>query len=182
LRKETFKFNKKLKIILISIIVIALSISIYFILIGILNHIKTIKYTNLINSETQKFNSTNFEDSRYNYLKLYNKNINNTNDQNNYYNSNLIEPGNYFTLEINLKNRYICPKMKEEKYMIAFDIPAEENSFKKKINQILKKSGAEMVQRSIWASENLELFLRLAVLIKNVGGKANVFEAKVIFS
>lgn len=66
--------------------------------------------------------------------------------------------------------------------MIAFDIPAEENSFKKKINQILKKSGAEMVQRSIWASENLELFLRLAVLIKNVGGKANVFEAKVIFS
>ena len=66
--------------------------------------------------------------------------------------------------------------------MIAFDIPAEENSFKKKINQILKKSGAEMVQRSIWASENLELFLRLAVLIKNVGCKAIVFEAKVIFS
>lgn len=120
MHKETFKFNKKLKIILISIIVIALSISIYFILIGILNHIKTIKYTNLINSETLKFNSTNFEDSRYNYLKLYNKNINNTNDQNNYYNSNLIEPGNYFTLEINLKN---TGKSEVQNLILQIEIP-----------------------------------------------------------
>lgn len=67
-------------------------------------------------------------------------------------------------------------------FLIAFDIPAKESLFKKKINQILKKTGAKMIQRSLWESENLNKLLNVAILIKNIGGKAHVFEAKVLFS
>jgi CRISPR-associated endonuclease Cas2 len=68
------------------------------------------------------------------------------------------------------------------KFLIAFDIPTKEKLFKKKIYQILKKTGAKMTQRSLWESENLNELLNIAILIKNIGGKVYVFEAKVLFS
>lgn len=68
------------------------------------------------------------------------------------------------------------------KFLIAFDIPTKEYLFRKKINQILRKIGARMIQKSLWESENLNKLVNIAILIKNVGGTVYVFEAKVIFS
>jgi CRISPR-associated endonuclease Cas2 len=69
-----------------------------------------------------------------------------------------------------------------EKFLIAFDIPANERLFRKKINQILKKIGAKMVQKSLWESNDLPKLLRIAILIKNVGGTVYIYQSKVLFS
>lgn len=66
-------------------------------------------------------------------------------------------------------------------FLLIFDIPATQNNFKKKINKILHEIGAEMVQRSIWRSDNLKELMRLAILIMNIGGKAMILEEKVVF-
>ena len=66
-------------------------------------------------------------------------------------------------------------------FLLAFDIPTPERYFKKKINLLLKSCGAKMVQRSLWKSDNLKELIRIAILIKNVGGKARVLEEKLIF-
>ena len=69
-----------------------------------------------------------------------------------------------------------------EKFLLAFDIPANERMFRKKINQILKKIDAKMIQKSLWESEDLNKLLNIAVLIKNIGGVVYVFQAEVLFS
>jgi len=68
-----------------------------------------------------------------------------------------------------------------KKYLLAFDIPTQEVYFKKRIYLMLKKIGAKMVQRSLWASDNLDELTKIATLIKNVGGKARIMEEKLVF-
>ena len=82
-----------------------------------------------------------------------------------------------------LNECYICNKweMKMKEFIIAFDIPVEERSFKVKINRILKANNAKMIQKSIWSSSNLSLLVKLATWIKEVGGKARILEEKLIF-
>jgi CRISPR-associated endonuclease Cas2 len=70
----------------------------------------------------------------------------------------------------------------EKVFIIAFDIPSNELSFKKKIHQLLKKSGSKMIQRSLWECKDLNSLIKIATLIKYVGGKAYVFEAMPLFS
>ncbi len=67
------------------------------------------------------------------------------------------------------------------KFVLIFDIPTEERNFKVKINRILNSIKAEQVQRSVWKSENLNDLTRVALLIKNIGGKARIMEEKLIF-
>jgi CRISPR/Cas system-associated endoribonuclease Cas2 len=66
-------------------------------------------------------------------------------------------------------------------YLIFYDIPSEEVYFKKKINKMLRKINAKIIQRSIWKSENLSELIKIATLIKNIGGKAKIVEEKVVF-
>jgi|FaiFalDrversion3_1042247.scaffolds.fasta_scaffold11438_2 CRISPR/Cas system-associated endoribonuclease Cas2 len=66
-------------------------------------------------------------------------------------------------------------------YLIFYDIPSEEVYFKKKINKMLRKINAKIIQRSIWKSENLTELIKIATLIKNIGGKAKIVEEKVVF-
>lgn len=70
--------------------------------------------------------------------------------------------------------------MKEE-FVLAFDIPTEHENFKLKINRELHRIKAKKVQRSMWKSDKLNELIRLATIIKNVGGKARVLEEKLIF-
>ena len=66
-------------------------------------------------------------------------------------------------------------------YIFTFDLPTEQKSFRVKLHRTLKKINASQVQRSIWKSDNLRELTRLAVLVKNVGGRARIVEEKLIF-
>ncbi len=66
-------------------------------------------------------------------------------------------------------------------YFILFDIPREEAYFRVKIHRLLAKLGAEMVQHSTWKSARLDDLVRIAGLIKNIGGKARIMEEKLVF-
>jgi len=72
--------------------------------------------------------------------------------------------------------------MKKRIFLIAFDIPSKETLFRKKIYKLLKKIGAKIIQKSLWKSEKLDRLLHIAILIKNIGGNAYIFEARTIFS
>ena len=50
-----------------------------------------------------------------------------------------------------------------------------------KINRLLKEIDAEKIQNSVWASENLKEFTKIAIWIRNVGGTAQVIEEKIIY-
>ncbi len=71
--------------------------------------------------------------------------------------------------------------MKKKSFILAYDIPTNLPYFKKKINRLLRKMNAKMVQRSLWSSEDLEGLIKIAILIKNAGGKARIMEEKLIF-
>lgn len=68
-----------------------------------------------------------------------------------------------------------------ETFLLAFDIPTQERYFKKRTNLLLKRIGARMIQRSLWESTNIQELIRIATLIKEVGGKARILEEKFIF-
>ena len=71
--------------------------------------------------------------------------------------------------------------MKEKTYLLAFDIPSSLPYFKLLINRRLRRGGARLIQKSLWEHENLSFLVKIALLIKNVGGKARVMEEKLIF-
>jgi len=66
-------------------------------------------------------------------------------------------------------------------FLLAFDIPTELKTFKLQINRRLKRMKAKMLQRSLWKHSNLKELIKIAILIKNVGGKAIIMEEKLIF-
>lgn len=65
--------------------------------------------------------------------------------------------------------------------ILIFDIPTAESSFKVKVNRLLISIGAAQIQKSVWKSNNLKELIRIATLIKMVGGKARIMEEKLIF-
>ncbi|MCD6403167.1 MAG: hypothetical protein J7K98_02465 [Candidatus Aenigmarchaeota archaeon] len=66
-------------------------------------------------------------------------------------------------------------------YILAFDIPTDLKVFKLQINRRLKRIHATMIQRSLWKHNDLNELIRIASLIKNVGGKALIMEEKLVF-
>jgi len=67
-------------------------------------------------------------------------------------------------------------------FILVFDIPTEMAHFKLKVNRELHRMDAKQVQRSVWKSEKIDSLVKIAMLIKNVGGKARVLEETLIFS
>ncbi len=68
-----------------------------------------------------------------------------------------------------------------EVFVLSYDIPTEEAAFKLKINRLLRKMKATMVQRSMWQHPRLDELVRIATLIKSVGGRARIMEERLIF-
>jgi len=68
-----------------------------------------------------------------------------------------------------------------QEVLLAYDIPTQEAYFKKRINTMLNSIGAKLIQRSLWKSDNVNELIRIAELIKNVGGSARVMEERLIF-
>ncbi len=68
-----------------------------------------------------------------------------------------------------------------EMFVLSYDIPTGESAFKLKINRLLRKMRAAMAQRSVWQHPGLDELVRIAILIKNVGGRARIMEERLIF-
>lgn len=66
-------------------------------------------------------------------------------------------------------------------YLIIFDLPKDNAVMRVKINRLFKEIGAEKVQNSVWASENLKELTKIAIWIRNVGGTAQIIEEKIIY-
>jgi CRISPR/Cas system-associated endoribonuclease Cas2 len=70
--------------------------------------------------------------------------------------------------------------MKEKKYVIFFDIPTKNYVLRARVNRALKAINARMVQRSIWKHDNLDQLIKIAQLINQHGGRAELVEWKRI--
>jgi CRISPR/Cas system-associated endoribonuclease Cas2 len=66
-------------------------------------------------------------------------------------------------------------------YILIYDIPRDKKVLQVTINRALKKMKAEKFQHSIWASENLVELKKIATVIKQNGGIANILEKKIVF-
>jgi hypothetical protein len=66
-------------------------------------------------------------------------------------------------------------------YLIIFQLGGDSSTLKLKINRKLKKTGARMIQKSVWNHENAQKLIEVASFIKARGGKAMVLEANVIY-
>lgn len=66
-------------------------------------------------------------------------------------------------------------------HVIIFDIPQGEKILNVKVNRLLKKISAEKIQNSVWRSDNLKELTKIALWIRNAGGKATILEEKIIF-
>lgn len=66
-------------------------------------------------------------------------------------------------------------------FLLIFDIPRELNTLKVQVWRELNRKNAEKVQFSIWKSNNLKELVKIASLIKRLGGKASILEEKFIF-
>jgi len=66
-------------------------------------------------------------------------------------------------------------------YVLVFGLPSGSATLKVKVNRLLRDSGAEMVQRSVWRSDDLRCLTAAAVKVRNAGGEATILEEKVVF-
>ena len=72
-------------------------------------------------------------------------------------------------------------KQNLRKFILAFDLPRELHSERKRINIELRRINAKMIQFSIWESEKLEDLIRIAVIIKSFGSTSKILEEKFLF-
>lgn len=65
--------------------------------------------------------------------------------------------------------------------VLIFDIPRDNNTLEKRINRELHRIDAEMIQHSVWKTDNNSELVRIALEIKNSRGKAIILEERLIF-
>lgn len=61
-------------------------------------------------------------------------------------------------------------------YIIVFDIGRDNPSLRVKVNRLLNKIKAKMLQDSVWQSDNLDELRQISQLIKVNGGKVLLFD------
>jgi len=66
-------------------------------------------------------------------------------------------------------------------YLIIFQLQSGSHSLRLKINRKLKKVGAKLIQRSVWAHESAQKLIEIASFIRARGGEVMVLEANVIY-
>ncbi len=64
--------------------------------------------------------------------------------------------------------------------ILIFDIPREEKTLSVRIFRALRKK-AELIQFSVWKSDDLDFLMKTALEIKRNGGSARILEERFIF-
>jgi CRISPR/Cas system-associated endoribonuclease Cas2 len=65
-------------------------------------------------------------------------------------------------------------------YILLFDIPKEKKYLQVKVNRWLHKINAKRIQYSIWESEDIDQFKKIASLIKEMGGEAVLLQKVLV--
>jgi hypothetical protein len=66
-------------------------------------------------------------------------------------------------------------------YLIIFQLGSGSSALKLKINRMLNKVNAKMIQKSVWTHESAQKLIEIASFIRARGEKAMVLEANVIY-
>jgi len=66
-------------------------------------------------------------------------------------------------------------------YLIIFQLGSDSLALKLKINRMLNKINAKMIQKSVWTHESAQKLIEIASFIRARGGKAMVLEANTIY-
>ncbi len=66
-------------------------------------------------------------------------------------------------------------------FLLMFDVPLGEESVKRQTHRLLTRSGAKMLQQSVWKHESLQELIDIATFIKKSGGDARILEEKFLF-
>jgi len=61
-------------------------------------------------------------------------------------------------------------------YLLVFDIKKEKPSLRVKVNRMLNRIKARLLQDSVWEFEDLKELKRIANFIRSEGGKALLFK------
>lgn len=64
--------------------------------------------------------------------------------------------------------------------VLIFDIPRENKALAVRVFRALSKN-AELLQFSVWRSDNMSFLMRIAMDIKQNGGTARILEERFIF-
>ncbi|TAL47268.1 hypothetical protein EPN87_03315 [archaeon] len=65
--------------------------------------------------------------------------------------------------------------------VLIFDIPRDSNTVEKRINRELRRMDAKMIQHSVWQLDDVQDLMKVALEIKQSGGKARILEERFIF-
>ena len=66
-------------------------------------------------------------------------------------------------------------------FVMIFDVPLEDRALARKVQRDLHKSGARMLQQSVWKSDSLQDLISIASLVKKAGGDARVLKEQFVF-
>ncbi len=66
-------------------------------------------------------------------------------------------------------------------YVLVFDIPQGEAVEKVRINRMLHRRGAKLVQQSLWKHESIRELVDIGMRIRKIGGHAEILEECFLF-
>lgn len=66
------------------------------------------------------------------------------------------------------------------RYLIIYDMPRTEKSLFVKINRMLHKIDAELLQHSVWEADDIEILTQIVSIVRQAGGEANILEKRII--
>jgi hypothetical protein len=75
----------------------------------------------------------------------------------------------------------VGPKHSKQDFILIFDIPWGLETQKRMLNRELHRIGAELIQQSVWRSNDLDSLLKMARRIRDFGGRALILREVVIF-
>lgn len=66
-------------------------------------------------------------------------------------------------------------------FILIFDVPFGKEAVKRQTHRLLTRTGARMLQQSVWKHESLQDLIDTATFIKKSGGDARILEEKFLF-
>ena len=66
-------------------------------------------------------------------------------------------------------------------FVLIFDVPFGEEAVKRQVHRMLVRTGAKLLQQSVWKHDSLEELVSIASMIKKSGGDARILEERFVF-
>jgi hypothetical protein len=66
-------------------------------------------------------------------------------------------------------------------FVLIYDLPREFTTERKQLNLKLKRANAKKIQHSFWKHDDINMLIKIAIWIRNIGGKAEILEERFLF-